>query len=166
MQSVAIPQLLEANTTVREAFVERYQRLLFPQYGPTLAQTPWRTHRGITRVTLWGRDHFRNNVRLAMVKEAMGLGPRLYRLYSVERSLILGFSERVFLLAQFLPHHKIYLSPRYGLPLRGPFSFLDHTREIGVAIANRFVSLEEGFPICLVCHSSLCDHVIDGLVDL
>lgn len=156
----AISHLQQANVTVREDVVEIYKRL--PQFGSTLAQTPWRTHLGITRVTLWGRYHFRNNVQLAMAKEAMGLGPRLY---CVERLMFPVFSERVFLLAQFLPHHKIYLSPHFGLPLGGPFNFSNHTREIGDAIARRFVSLE-GHLLCPVCHSDLCDHVIDGIFNL
>ena len=40
----------------------------------TTVQTMWRSHRNIVRVTLWGRDHFQNNVQVAMVCEALGLG--------------------------------------------------------------------------------------------
>ena len=58
--------------------MDRYEQILFPHPGTSTAQTKWKAYRGILRVTLWGRDHFRNNVRLAMVREAMGLGPRYY----------------------------------------------------------------------------------------
>ena len=67
--------LQHTNEETRRAFAERYKRRLFPFPQITIAQTMWRSHRNIVRVTLWGRDHLRNNVHAAMVREALGLGP-------------------------------------------------------------------------------------------
>ena len=123
----------------------------------------WRSHCNIVRVTLWGRDHFRNNVRAAMVREALGLGPQYYY---IMRSYHPSFAERVFLLIQFLPHSKMYLYPHFGLPLRGPFEQNPHTREIRDAISQRIVPFEELALMCQACDSCFCDHVMEGLVEL
>ena len=106
--------LQQTNEETRRAFAERYERRLFPLPQITTAQTMWRSHRNLVRVTLWGRDHFRNNVRAAMVCEALGLGPQYY---CIMRSYHPGFVEQVFLLIQFLPDSKMYLYPHFGLPL-------------------------------------------------
>ena len=84
------------------------------------------------RVTLWGRDHFQNNVQLAMVIEAMGLGPRYY---CILRSSHPGFLERAFLLTQFLPHQRMYFYPNFGLPLSDSFDRSPHTKAISVAMS-------------------------------
>ena len=83
--------LQQTNEETRRAFTERYERRLFPLPQITIAQTMWRSHRNLVRVTLWGRDHFRNNVRAAMVREALGLGPQYY---CIMRSYHPGFAER------------------------------------------------------------------------
>ena len=160
---LAIEQLLQSNEESRRAFVERYELRLFPHPGTSIAQTKWRTYRNVVRVTLWGRDHFRNNVRLAMVREAMGLGPRYY---CIIRTLYPAFSERVFLLLQFLPHQKMYLYPHFGLPLRGPFNQSPHTREIGNAITQCIIPNEERPNMCPACNSCLCNHAMESLADL
>ena len=74
----------------------------------------------------------RNNIRLALYAEALGLGPRLY---CIMRIGTLGFSERVYLLAQFLPPEKLCLYPFWGTPLGGPFDKSPEAREIGAAIS-------------------------------
>ena len=124
--------LQQTNEETRRAFAERYERRLFPLLQITTAQTMWRSHCNIVRVTLWGRDHFRNNVRAVMVCEALGLGPQYY---CIMRSYHPSFAERVFLLIQFLPHAKMYLYSHFGLPLRGPLDQSPSTREISVAIS-------------------------------
>lgn len=163
MQLVVLPHLLQASEAVREGFINRYKDLLFPQQGISTLQNPWRTYRGITRVTMWGREHFRNNIRLAMVKEALGLGPRFYW---IERALMHGFSERLFLLAQFIPYRKMYLAPHFGLSLTGPFNASIQTREVGFTISQQLIPMDERPPICPVCPFGLCDHVIDEIDDL
>ena len=113
--SSSVTYLQNTNDSAKRAFLVRYEQVLFPNSGSSVGQTVRKTWRNITRVTLWGRDHFRNNIRLAMVKEALGLGPRYY---GILRTSHPGFSERLFLLAQFLPHQKFYLYPHFGLPPR------------------------------------------------
>ena len=75
---LVIEHLQQIDEEARRAFVERYERRLFPLPQLSAAQTKWRSYCNIVRVTLWGRDHFRNNVRVAMVCEALGLGPQYY----------------------------------------------------------------------------------------
>ena len=145
------------------AFVERYERRLFPLPQITTAQTMWRSYRNIVRVTLWGRDHFRNNVHAAMVRESLGLGPQYYCIMWFGHS---GFAKRVFLLIQFLPHAKMCLYPYFGLLLRGPFEQSPHTREIRDAISLLIVPFEELALMCQACDSCFCDHVMEGLVEL
>lgn len=161
---ISVHHLLGASEPVRRDFVERYKQLLFPHSGSCNAQTVWKTSHNITRVTIWGRDHFRNNVRLAMVTEAMGLGPRYY---CVMRTYAPGFSERVFLLTQFLPHQKLCLEPHFGLPLRGPFvAGSPQAREIGIAISNRIIPFDARPDVCFPCETCFCDHAMEGIDDL
>ena len=87
---LAIEQLQQSNEERRRDFVDRYEQRLFPRPGTSTAQTKWKAYLKILRVTLWGRDHFQNNVQLAMVCKVMGLGPRYYRMI---RTLYLAFSE-------------------------------------------------------------------------
>ena len=105
----------------------------------------WRSHRNIIRVTLWGRDHFRNSVRAAMVCEAFGLGPQYYY---IMRSAHPRFAERVLLLIQFLPLNKMYFYPNFRLLLRGPFDQSPYTRELSVAMSKRIISFEERPLMC------------------
>ena len=123
----------------------------------------WRSHRNIVRVTLWGRDHFRNNVRATMVCEALGLGPQYY---CIMRSSHPGFAERVFLLIQFLPHSRMYLYPNFGLPLRGPYDQSPRTREISVVMSQRIIPFAKRPLMCPAYDSYFCDHVMVELVEL
>ena len=143
--------------------MDRYEQRLFPHPRTSTTQTKWKTYRDILRVTLWGRDHFQNNIRLAMVCEALGLDPRIY---CIIRTLYPAFSEWVFLLTQFLPHQKMYFYPFFGLPLRGPFDQSSRTREIGVAISQRIISNAERSNMCPACDSCFCDHAMEGLSNL
>ena len=159
--SNSLQHLLQADESVRRDFVARYERYLFPHLGTSTAQTKWWTFQNTTRVTLWGYDHFRNNVRLFMVMEGLGLGPAHY---CVMRTFVPAFSDRLFLLLQFLPHHKIYVFPYFGGPFRGLFDISVRTSMIGSEIYRR--RLPEGeFPqYCPACHDCFCDHAMDGLI--
>ena len=59
---LVIEHLQQTNEETRRAFAERYERRLFSLPQLTTAQTKWRSHCNVVRVTLWGRDHFQNNV--------------------------------------------------------------------------------------------------------
>ena len=158
--NVSIRHVLQASEPVRRDFVARYERYLFPQLGTSTAQTKWWTFQNITRVTLWGHDHFQNNVRLFMVMEALDLGPTFY---SVMRIFNPGFSERLFLLIQFLPHQKIYVYPYFGSPFRGPFDRSVWLSQLGSEIYRRRLPLAKMPHYCLVCNDCFCDHAMDGL---
>lgn len=159
--------LSQTSVAGRIAFMEAYERHLFPRLGTSTAQTKWWTYRyRITRVTLWGREHFRNNVRWFRVLEALELGPAYYCvLRPFHPSSDSRFTNRLHLLLQFLPPHKIVLHPYYGSPLRGPFATSVHLQIIGSAIHNRRIPDEELPLYCPVCHDCFCDHAMDDLED-
>ena len=110
-------RMCHASIEVKRAFIARYERLLFPHLGISTAQTKWWTYCNVTRVTIWGHDHLKNNVRLFMAMEALDLG---LDYNCVLRNLSPIFSNRLFLLLMFLPHQKIYVHPYYGPPFGGP----------------------------------------------
>ena len=64
-----------SNCYVRWGFVMVVACSIFPKEGMTRVQTKWITRQNVTRVILYGQQHVLNNLRLAMVKEAMGIGP-------------------------------------------------------------------------------------------
>ena len=115
----------------RRAFKTGYERLLFPCLGTSTAQTKWWTYRNVTRVTIWGLDHFKNNVKLFMAMEALDLG---LEYYYVPRNFSPIFSNRLFLLLMFLPHQKTYVYPYIGPPFRGPFDRTVCLSQIGAGI--------------------------------
>ena len=158
-----LQDLRQASVAARRAFVARYERHLFPHLGTLSAQTRWWTYRNVTRVTLWGRDHFWNNVRLFMVMEALDLGPAYY---CVMRTFNLGFSDRLFLLLVFLPHQKIYVYPCYGGPFRGPFDRSVRLSQLSSDIYRRRLPDNETPYHCPACHDCFCDHAMDGLEEV
>ena len=51
--------LQQTNEEARRDFTEeRYEQRLFPLPQLSTAQTKWRSHCNVIRVTLWDRDHF------------------------------------------------------------------------------------------------------------
>ena len=161
--SPSLQYLVQAEESVRRDFVESYEYDIFPYLGTSTAQTKWWTFQNTTRVTLWGREHFCNNVKLFTVMEGLGLGPAHY---CVMRTFTPFFSERLFWLLQFLPHQKIYVYPYLGLPFRGPFDDLVHSSIIGFEIYHRRLPEGELPNYCSACHNRFCDHAMDGIVDL
>ncbi len=157
--SIIIRYLQAAEFDVRRAFALNYIRALFPALGSSTGQTIWKTYRNIVRATLWGHEHFRNNVRLFVVLEALGLGPDYY---FVQRSNSRAFADRLFLLTRFLPAQKICFDTTIGLPLGGPFERSERTRQIGVEIAARRIPLVDMPSFCPACHSQFCDHAMEG----
>ena len=141
----------------------RYERLLFPRLGTSTAQTKWWTYRNVTRVTIWGLDHFKNNVKLFMAMEALYLGPDYY---CVLRTLSPIFSNHLFLLLMFLPHQKIYVHPYYGPPFGGPFDRTMRLSQIGAGIYRRCISMEEMLLYCPDYLDCFCDHAMDGLEEV
>lgn len=159
--SSVIRLLQNSDDDMKRRFIERYKQLLFPESGSSVGQTVWKTWRNITRVTLWGREHFCNNVRLAMVKEALGLGPRWY---CVMHTFDPIFSGRVFLLVHFLPHPKICVYPFFGITLGGNPYFLHY--DLRETIPRRVIPVNERPTMCSVCASCFCDHALEDLTEL
>ena len=95
-----------------------------------------------------------------MVMEALGIGPTYY---CVQKTLNSWFSECLFLLLQFLPSHKIYAYPYYGLSFRGPFNRSLRLSQLGFEIFQRRIPMEELPLHCPACLDCFCDHVMDGL---
>ena len=68
----------------------------------------WTTRGGITFVTMWDEEHLYNNLRLAMIKEMMGVGPSKY---CIINNPMPHFESRLLLLIHFLPHKKMCFYP-------------------------------------------------------
>ena len=71
----------------------------------------------------------------------------------IMRSSHLGFAKQFFLLIQFLPHHKMYFYPNFGLSLRGPFDQSPWTREVSVAMSQRIIPFAKVPLMCQACDS-------------
>ena len=149
-----------ANIEAKRTFITRYERLLFHLLGTSTAQTKWWTYRNVTRVTIWGLDHFKNNVRLFMAMEALDLGPTYY---CVLRNFTPLFSNCLFLLLAFLPHQKIYVYPYIGPPFGGPFARTVRLSQVGEEIYCRRIPMNEMPFYCPACHECFCDHAMDEL---
>lgn len=120
---------LEKRIEMLEHFVE----LFFPK-GSEDDGRKWISteSNSVTRVTLWGHKYFLNNLRLAMMQEKLGLGPKRY---CVLRTAVDNFNSKLILVISNLPHEKICIFPRLPL-LGGPFLH-SPWKEIGEAICNR-----------------------------
>ena len=117
----------------------------------------------MTRVTIWGLDHFKNNVRLFMAMEALDLGPTYY---CVLRNLSPIFSNCLFLLLMFLPNQKIYVHPYYGPPFEGPFDRTVRLSQIGAWIYRGRIPMEEMPLYCPAYRDCFCDHAMDVLEEV
>ena len=60
----------------------------------------------------------------------------------------------------------MYLYPKFGLPLRGPFDQSPCTREISVVMSQRIIPFAERPLMCPACDCCFCDHVMGELVEL
>ena len=98
-----------------------------------------------------------------MVMEGLGLG---LAHYCIMRTFAPTFTDRLFLLLQFLPHHKIHVFPYYGQPFGGPFDNSVSSSVIGSEIYLCRLPEEEIPNYCPVCHHCFCDHAMDGLEEI
>ena len=122
----------------RETLVEYYAKAFFnlrEQEG--YSNVRWITSHGVTLVTMWDEDHLFNNLRLAMVKEIMEVGPTKY---CVINNWMPNFESKLMLLVHFLPHRKICILPS-AVELGGPFTHLPWSK-ISDDILCRPISLE------------------------
>ena len=105
----------------RRAFVERYEHGFFLEPRTSTPQSKWKVYPDIIRVILWGQDHFWNNIWLAMVLEAMSLGPRYY---CIIRSNHPGFAEQASYWLNFFLTKKCAFIPTLFYLLEVPL--IDH----------------------------------------
>ena len=77
MISFAMGHLEHAKLEVRSATPDRIIEIYFPRDGWDQTYL-WQTKEDVMRVTLWGKEHLKKNVIIAMVREKLGLGPKTY----------------------------------------------------------------------------------------
>ena len=87
MISFAMEHLEHADLKVRMETVEHLAILLFPK-NRHHQEWMWQTRDNITRVTLWGAGHVRDNTIFAMIKEKLGLGPKYYWIVGDRKSVV------------------------------------------------------------------------------
>ena len=92
--------------------------------------------------------------------EALELGPTYY---CAMRTFNPGFTERLFLLIQFLSHQKICVYPYFDFPFRGPFDRSVWLSQLGSEIYRHRLPLAETPYYCPACNDCFCDHAMDGL---
>lgn len=124
----------------KKALIELYSQLFFPQQENGWSNVRWTTRYGVTFVTMWDEEHLYNNLRLAMIKEIMGLGPMKY---CIVNNAMSNFESKLILLIHFLPQKKMCFFPPKDV-LGGPFSHSPWL-EIGEAIRSRRLSLKNPF---------------------
>ena len=87
--------MIASSKVEKRAFVRLMTRLIFPQVGTSGAHCRWLTSLSVTRVTVWGQAHLLNNLRLVVIREALGLGSHHY---CIIRSEVPNFASKVLLL--------------------------------------------------------------------
>ena len=86
----------------------------------------------MTCIQLFGEWYLYNNLRVAMLKEVVGLGPQRY---CVVFNRAPNFYSKLKMIMAFLPHEKMFLYPA-GSRLEGPFLY-DPWRSRGRALFSR-----------------------------
>ncbi len=106
-----------ASTTLKEDVVFSVQSSLF-NWRLGWYHDYWTTDKGVTVVTVFGDDHLEKNLKLALVKEMVGMAPDHY---CVLDSDLPDFEHRLMQVLKHLPSHKVCLYPP-RISLGGPFS--------------------------------------------
>ena len=80
---------------------------------------PWRTNprQDITCINLFERHYLLNSLKVAMLKEAVGVGPQRYYIYFHHAPV---FYSKLKLIMTYLPKEKMFLYPA-SARLEGPF---------------------------------------------
>ena len=121
----------------KNALVGCYSQLFFPQRENSWNDVKWATFYGVTFVTMWNEEHLYNNIRLAMIKEMMGLGPMKY---CIVYNKMPNFLSKILLLLNYLPQKNMCFYPPCFF-LDAPFDY-SPWREIGEAILSRWLNLK------------------------
>ena len=78
---------------------------------PRWQRIQWVTHNEITYVTTWGEGHLLYNLKVAMIKELLGLGPPHYCIIDNE---LPEMDSRILLLLYYLPSAKLCFYSKQG----------------------------------------------------
>ena len=145
--------VMASNKAEKRAFVRLMTRLIFPQEGTIGSQCRWLTSWSVARMTIWGRPHLLNNLRLAVIREAVGLGSHHY---CIIRLKVPNFVSKVLLLMRYLPREKLSIRPRQP-PLEGPFlQPLWRARGEGIFQRERTPTLVSKMLLYRWCESRIC----------
>lgn len=132
------------NKEKKNALAEYYSKVFFPGPENNWENVRWITRCGVTFVTMWDDQHLYNNIRLAMIKEMMGIGPKKY---CIIYNAMPYFERNLLLLVYFLPHAKMSFFPTQG-ELGGPFTHSPWL-EIGREIRGRTFNLKHPVLRCV-----------------
>ena len=123
-----------ASLEKKQTLIKEQEDHLFPHPSWLWKYSKWTTRQDITYVTTLEEDHISNNIKLAMIKEMLGLGPQSYCIIDDETP---GFEKRVLLLLYYLPHSKLCIyPPNHSI---GPTFLRSPWREIRKAIIDNVV---------------------------
>ena len=130
------------NHEKKEVLIKHYSKVFsfYQEEQEGWNDDQWITCSGITLITMWNEEHIYNNLRLAMIKEMMGMGPKKY---CIVNNWMLDIESKLLLLVHFLPHEKFSVHPPMEV-LRGPF-LCSLWQEIGEAIRSRLIDLRNPF---------------------
>ena len=110
--SVVRQHLEEASLELRQAKIWNQEEFIFPDpVNPRWQHTQWITHNDITYVTTWGEDHLQNNLKVALMKEMLGLGPCHYCILD---NGLPELDTRILLLLYHLPPSKLCIYSKDG----------------------------------------------------
>ena len=121
MNVFAIEYLSQASLAVCKATIRRITTSLFPVDSSGGAPRGlWLTRRRITQVELYTEELVMKNVKVAMFKEKLGLGPKFY--YINLLAPLPTYYSRLFCLTGLLPSEKFIISPP-GMKVLGRFFY-------------------------------------------
>ncbi len=113
-----------------------YSSMMFPRGGNNWQDVKWTTVWGTTFVTMWDEEHMLQNVKYEMILNQMGIGPRLYCVFT---NWMPHFEDRLLLLMRYIPHNKICLYPPRRI-LEGPFLQPELKKKGQVICARRTIT--------------------------
>ena len=104
---VAMEHLDRADPNICSLAIRRLEELLFPNKFERKVKL-WITKCNCTRVTTWGQQVLLKNLKIALFKERLGLGPETYCLM---RNASPSFFAKVALIFTCLPPRKFCVYP-------------------------------------------------------
>jgi len=138
VMDVVLNRMKRMSTPRKDTLTKYYSKIFFRhEQQEGWRDVRWTTRGGVTFVTMWDEEHLYNNLRLAMIKEMMGIGPMKY---CILNNAMPHFESRLLLLIYYLPHKKMcFYPPRESLS--GPFT---HPPWLGIgeAIRGRTLNLK------------------------